>query len=194
MDSVTIANMALGAIGQRKINSLLDDSFSAEQCNIFYEPAVKYTLEQKAWLFATEFIDLGAAQEAGAADPVFTKKFAVPGTVIAVRRVDDGSGLFDIKWERRGGFVFTEDTATLFAYVTQFIADPNLWTPTFGWAVAFKLAETICGPLTENEALEAKMERKFEKELAKAGTLDGLQGSSETIRVTHGGRTLSSRR
>jgi hypothetical protein len=195
MDSVAICNMALGALGQHKLTSLEDESTAAELCSTFFDPAVDYCLEQKAWLFATEFVDLGAPIPTP--DPDYPKKFLVPATIVAVHIVDDGSGEFSLTWEQRGNYVFT-DSDVLFAKVTKRV-ESALWTPTFCWAVAYKIAETIAVPLTESLAAEARMEKRYDKEMAKATTLDGLRASPQrrqliTSAIMSNGSKLSAQR
>jgi hypothetical protein len=191
MDSVAICNMALGALGKHKITSLEDDSVAAELCSTFFDPAVDYCLEQKAWLFATEFIDLGAPSDT--IDPDFPKQFLIPSDVVAVHIVDDGGGSYELEWEKRGEYVVC-DSDTCFAKVTMKV-ESDLWTPTFCWAVAYKIAETIAVPLTESLTAEARMEKKYEKEIAKATTLDGIQASPQrTIGMKFNGSRLSQQR
>lgn len=193
MDPVTICNMALGALAQHKIASFDDDSDAAELCSTFFWSVVKTVLEQRAWLFATGSVDLGAVQASD--DAEFPSKFALPNTIIRTLRLDDGFGDWKLRGERRGAWIYTEAATKCLARAVNYEEDTSKWTPTFCWAVAYKLAETIAGPLTENAAVESRMEKKYLRELSDAGTLDGMQSwKPEKLTITHGGRTLSSRR
>lgn len=193
MDPVTICNMALGWIGAKRIETIniaeassTEEELMADQ----FVPAVKAVLEEKAWLFATgsKPIDLGAPQETG--DPRFPVFFATKSDVISVRAVYDANGE-SLDFERREGGVVVEDTDKAFAIVTKMITDPGKWTPTFCRAVAFRLAADNAATLTESPGIGLKMEAKYQDEVKKAGTLDGIQGSAQTIRR---GSSLSARR
>ena len=233
MDPVAICNLALGAIGEKRITSLDDDTASAELCSTLFPEAVRTALEQRAWLFAAGSIDLGVCEESG--DASLPSMFELPATVVRGIRCDDGSGTYRLKWERRGSKVFTEhevpdrvkpwDAATAYAvgaivthedYYWQAVApvlgaapadpawvditatyrppvepraillavmydeDPALWTPTFCRAVAYLVASDLATGLKENKALSESMYVKYEREISKAGTLDGMQGSSQS--------------
>jgi hypothetical protein len=183
MDPVSICNIALGWIGQDKIRTIDPDEADGaaeELCSTFFEPDVRSTLEETAWLFATgsKPLDLGAPQETG--DPNFPVFFAVGSEVVAIRYVFDASG-DPLEWEKREGGVVTQDTNQAFAIATTFKADPGLWPPAFCRAVAARIAADIAGPLTESPNLELKMEQRYEKELSKAMIFDGKQGTAVTI-------------
>lgn len=195
MDPVTICNMALGAIGQSRIHSLDDGTVASELCSTFFEPAVRKALSEKAWLFATgsNLVSLGDPQEGD--DPEMPVRFKVPGSVVTIHKCDDGYGDFSVKWERRDEYVVAEPgTAKLLALCTTYIQDPKRWTPTFCWAVAYLLASNLAGPITESHALGEKMEAKYERELHKAGVIDGMQGNVTPRMRIAPRHTLASRR
>lgn len=183
MDPVAICNMALGWLGQGKIETIDPDEVDGaaeELCSTFFESDVRSTLEETAWLFATgaKPEDLGAPQETG--DPNFPVSFSLPPDVVAIRYVFDAAGN-PLDFERRSGAVVTVDTDHAFAIVTKFTADPKEWSPAFCRAVAARLAADIAGPLTESTGLEMKMEQRYEKELSKAMVFDGKQGTGVQI-------------
>lgn len=184
MNPVAICNMALSFIGANVINKLDFDSPSSVEeqlCAVNFYPTVQTVLEAKAWLFATGYVNLGAitAAPAGQVDrPDFPDRRAIPADTIAIRALDDGSGSFTIKGERNGEYVVTEPTASLYAVVTRYERDSNKWTPTFAKAVAYCLAADICLPLNNNVKLMEIMLQKYAAELKKAGTFDGLQGTT----------------
>jgi hypothetical protein len=109
MDPVTICNMALGWLGAKKITAIVEEEASSveqELCAIQFPMAVLSCLEERAWLFATGSVDLGAGQESG--DAEFPVKYEKPSTMIRIIAIDDGSGSYAVKFERRGDEVFTE--------------------------------------------------------------------------------------
>jgi hypothetical protein len=188
IDPVAICNIALGFIGANTITTLDEDAVSSteeELCANLFEPLVKKMLEEKAWLFATGVISLGA--EAYPEDEVeradLPRRFKIPADVVAVRAVDDGSGAYTIKWERAGMYVVTEqtDVDALFAIVTKFNNDPKTWSPTFSMALSYKIASILAVPLTHNAKLMGLYEEEYKKEIAKAGIYDGMQGSTNDV-------------
>jgi hypothetical protein len=189
MNPVTICNMALGFFGGARVVSIEDsaanDSDEAALCNTFFEPSLRAVLEERAWLCATGFIDLGGGVDspyAGAsAEHALVKQFVLPATVIRPLACDDGSGEFTIQWERNGQKILSEDTTSLLCKAVLMVNDLNLCTPNLVLAVAYKLASVIAGPITQSSAIEQKMLAKYEEQVSKAGTLDGMQGATTQI-------------
>jgi hypothetical protein len=96
---------------------------------------------------------------------------------VTIHKCADQGGDFTVLWERRDGYVVAEAGVTkLLALATRYVADPDRWTPTFSWAVAYLLASVLAGPLTEGPS--TKWEKKYEDELHKAGVIDGIQGNT----------------
>ncbi len=186
MDPVAICNVALGLIGANKINTLVEaDAASTEEelCSAIFGPLVKKVLEEKAWLFATGFYDLGAvaATPVGRAErPELPSRRALPADAVAVRACDDGSGDYTILWELEGRHVVSEQADKLYAVVTRYVEDPALWSPTFCMAVAFLLASDLAVPLAgpSKAGLADGLYLKYERELRKAATYDGMQGNT----------------
>lgn len=186
MDPVAICNMALGAFGANRIESVDTDTAESQEeelCASFYAPTVTQLLEDAAPLFATTLVDLGARQDS---------PLAVLGSGLVAAFVfdssnfvrplscDDGGGTFTIKWERNGSFLVCEDTDKLFCRAVQLITDPNKWTPSFQWAVAYQLASVISGPITHSASIEKEMSERAMYWYKKACNLDGMAGTTNT--------------
>lgn len=183
MDPVTICNMAMGWLGAKKIRTIdVDDADSVEEelCSVQFPMVVRSTLEARAWLFATGSVDLGAASDSG--DLEFPSQFVLPTTVIRALACDDGSGTWDMQWERRGQTIVTEATTVCKVRAVIYSEDVKKWTPTFCRAVAARLAADCAGPLTEGTVSSEKLEAKYLRELQQAGVFDGQQGSSRQMR------------
>lgn len=193
MDPVAICNRALGWIGANRITTLDDESAEASLCQDSFDLVVLEALEARAWSFATGFVTLDNAQVSE--DGRLPSKWGpLPATVVAVRAADDGSGEFDIEFDRVGEYVHTELIlgGTLTLRVTSKITDPAKWTPTFGRCVSALLAADLSIPLTEGTALEDRMRKRFAFELAEAGMLDAMQASPMPLKV--GRNSLKARR
>lgn len=178
---VEICNLALGWLGANLIHDLDADapeSTEAELCSANYDAAVKAVLEAKAWTFATERVDLGAGQESGVAE--YPQAYAIPGEVVRVLAVDDGSGTFELGWVREGDQVLVERAvSSASAKAIVLVEDATKYPPSFVRALAYRLAADLAVPITENAKLALAMEQLYGFELKKAGALDGMQGSTK---------------
>jgi hypothetical protein len=190
MTSVEIANLALGWIGQKAISSFDDGSVPAELCKANFDAAARTALERRAWMFATQRLTLEPAAQTG--DAAWPTSFVLPATVVRVLGADDGSGAWETRWRREGQTILSEDgLATMYVRAIMDVGDPTTWSPGFTRAVALRVASDLCGPLTENATLADRLEAKYELAVRTAGTMDGLQGSSEPGRQ---GRCARARR
>lgn len=185
MDPVTVCNMALLSFGQERIESIEEDdldSVEAELCSTYYLPAVRAVLEERAWLFATDYITLANKQPtpftAAGGCHSFVAKFLMPNTVIRPLAFDDGSGTFTIRAERNGKYIVSEDTDSLIVKCIQMIPDPNDWTPNFVFAVSYKLASVIAGPITHSAAKVKEALELYAVALKDASSLDGMAGTT----------------
>jgi hypothetical protein len=167
--------MALGWIGANLIHQLDGEnpqSVEEELCADNFPLAVRTALEEKPWLFATgsKPLDLGVAEETG--DARFPVRFALPPEVVAVRYIQDANG-YPLEFEKRDGFVVTEDAEKAFAICTTYIDDPKRWTPTFCRAVASQIAADLAPVLApERAGLDRKMEARYIDAISKAGVFD----------------------
>ncbi len=178
MTPVEICNLALGWIGQRAIASLEDLSVPAELCNANFAAAARTVLERRAWMFATQRLVLEPGAETG--DARWPRSFVLPATAVRVLNVDDGSGEWRARWAREGQAVLTEqDLDRCYARAVVQADDTALWPPGFTRAVALRLAADLAGPITENARLVERLEAQYEHAVKTAGTMDGMQGSSE---------------
>ncbi len=180
MTPVEICNLALGFVGAKPIVSLDDALTTAELCRTMFAPAARTVMERRAWLFATQRLTLEPGEETG--DARWPRRFVLPTTVVRVLGVDSGTGEWTARWVREGQAVLTEDAlSTVFV---RAVVDPGegataLWTPGFTRAVALRLAADLAGPIAENASLAARLESQYEAAVRVAGTMDGMQGSSE---------------
>lgn len=184
MDPVAVCRLALGWIGANLINALNEDdpqSVEEELCITNFPLALRTALEAKPWLFATgsKPLDLGAAEETG--DARFPVRFHTPPEVVAVRYVQDENGN-PLEFEKRRGFIVTEDANKAFAICTVYVDDPNEWTPTFCRAVAAQIASDLAPVLApERAGLDRKMEARYIDALSKAGVFDLGQSSGKKL-------------
>lgn len=184
MDPVNVCNIALGQLGEKRLtqfDELNPLSRTEELCTTNYSPAVAAALEAREWTFATEWQKLAKAATAGAHPVLDLTRFLLPSTVLRVVDVDDGSGECALEYQRRGQYLYA-NVEELYVRSVNLVEDPDLWSPTFAFVVALKLAELLAVPVTENAGLEERMELRYQKYLRDAASLDGMQGTAERRR------------
>lgn len=178
MDPVAICNMALGMLGRDPIHSLTDISKEAELCSAHYESAVKATLEEGAWTFATGRGTLTNPSASGDLDR--PKRFQLPTTVLRVLSVDDGSTPFDWRLEENGGIV-CQTATTIYYRAINYVEDPAKWPGQFVRALVYRLASDLAIPLSAKKDVAEGLEAKYLRTVRKAMGIDGMQGSPDKI-------------
>jgi hypothetical protein len=184
VDALGICNLALGWLGQAAITQLnleTPASTTEELCARLYPEALRAVLEARAWTFATQRLQFEPAAATGLAD--FPSKYPIPATVVRVLSCDDGGGSNDIEWRREGGYILTETSPTkVYAKAIMLEEDASKFSPSFGRALAARLAADLAMPLTENRARAEFLEAQYLRELMNAARLDGQQGTAEKTR------------
>lgn len=204
-DPVSVCNMALGFFGGGRVTGIADADLAAQGdeaalCNSFFNECVLSCLEDGAWLFATQFVDMGAPSAspyqtlgvAGFGSPwqagrPLLSQFVIPPGMVSPLQCDDGSGNFQILFERNGKWVLSESTAKLLcrgvfsvlADGTDLTVDMNYCTPNFRMGVAYRLASLIVGPLTQSQAKIKEYKAEYEMIIKKARMLDGMAGTAQ---------------
>lgn len=179
MTDIEICNMALGYLAVPGITTFEDDSAQARACKTHYAGQRDKVLEDRIWSFAKEQYILVPDAQA----PLFgyAKRFAVPGEVVRVHRVDDGSGEYRMPWDLQGRFIHA-DVEKVYVTAVKKLEDTSLYSPGFSIAVALRLAYTLAVPLKENRQLKSELWEEYQTEIKDAGAADGTQGKSERTR------------
>lgn len=181
LTDVDICNLALGYLGTNPIVALADATTEARLCNAFYGPVKLSLLEERNWTFAKH---VWTANLLGAlTNSKWVAEYLIPANCIRVHRVDDGSGAYDIEWERVGDRIYTDQAADpIYVEGVDDSVTENTFSSAFCFALAARLAAEICIPLTENTTLWQSMHQLAEKKLKEAAGSDGSQGKSEQVR------------
>ncbi|WP_445505011.1 hypothetical protein [Microvirga sp. G4-2] len=181
---VDICNLALGIIGDKRIQSMTERSTEATECNRFYAQALDESLEAFDWPFARTYAR-GVSPDGVDIVPGYSYAYAVPSDAIAVRGIardlksevspeftisvvttDNGDSLRLIHTDKSGGVV---------VYTRRETSVPS-FSPLFVAAVAAKLAQYLAMPLTKSESKRDKAEKLFEKTIEQAAVSVGNQG------------------
>jgi hypothetical protein len=184
MDASGICNTALGYLATAKIGTLgVDTSPQGVLCNTFYDPKKKAALETRNWTFAKKVWT--NTVYAAADHPRWAGSCAVPADCLRVQRVDDGSGNYDIEFEKIGTKLnVSRKPATLYIEGVDGTCSEANFSFAFIFALAADLAQEMCIPLTENATLWASLLKVAEVKTKEASGLDGSQGTSEKDNTT----------
>jgi hypothetical protein len=179
---VEICTAALGFLGTAGITSLEDDTDEARACKAFYSVTRDKVLEERIWTFAKTQYILAPVQS----KPGFTwaNRFLIPGEIVRIHRVDDGSGSFRVPYDILGKFICC-DAEKLYVTAVRREVDTSLYSPAFTAALVLNLAATLSVPLTENRQLKADLIAEYQAAIKEASGLDGSQGPPEYPRVSN---------
>jgi hypothetical protein len=178
---VEICNVALGWCGAQLIASLDDDTTEARLCKIQYPLSRDCVLEDRAWSFAISRLKL-STPDLTAPVSGYTYAFTLPGDVIRVLRVDDGTGDYLISWVVENRKVLVNTTPI---YLETIIRPESeaLFSPAFCQALAARIAADLAVTLAENRQLQSDLWALYEKKIKAAAATDGLQGTSQRVRA-----------
>lgn len=174
---VAICNRALQRVGAQRITDMTDNSASARECNVAYEPLRDALLRRHAWSFAIGRAQLAAITSSPAFE--FTYQYPLPTDFLRLLPpMNDSSvgGQFD--WQIEGGMILTDDSGPLnIRYVRQ-VTDPNQMDPLFREVLACDVAVAVCERLTQsNQKIQIiKDERK--ELLAEARRINAFEANS----------------
>lgn len=152
--SVEICNLAISHLGSSKeITSLTERSNEAAACSRFYETALKATLRDFPWPFATRFAALALVEE----DPndEWAYSYRYPSGCLKFRRILSGSRTdtnstrvpYKIASDDSGKLVYC-DTEDAECEYTVYIDDPTLYPDDFVIAFSLKLSTFIAPRIT----------------------------------------------
>lgn len=155
-----IANLALGKIGQSRIESLSEESKEARWANEFYGTARDYVTEAGLWRHAKKTLTL----EEGTNDREDDYQYAYnrPSDCLKFCFVLSLCGAFDprypIRFETEGDLIYTDEVTARGLYIRQ-VTDVTKFVPSFTDAVAWYLAHLLVQPLRlENRLIETTLQ------------------------------------
>lgn len=174
MKRVEICNLAIGWLGGVSIMSFeYDESVEAELCRLNYDSVRDWTLEQRDWTFAASRAIIGPLADIPAFE--YSAAFQLPSDLLVVRQVSD-----DPTTMRRIDYVKEQRTIlanidTLYLKYTLAVTNENMFSPSFIYAMAHKLAAVMAIPLTQNNTVKKEMEGLAQSYVDEGGSIDGTQ-------------------
>lgn len=164
---VDICNEGLSELGSDTITTFPEDSAIGRLCNRFYDPTVEEELRAHNWVFALErqALNQDTATPIGAE---YTYQYSLPVDPYCLKVIRMlGVGANSQNYKIEGRKLLTDSDTVSIQYVSE-IADPNLFDSLFASAVALKLAQKMCIPITNDKTLKTVMETAYDKVIAKA--------------------------
>lgn len=173
---VGIWNTALQRLGTRRVDTDTEDTAEAEALEAVYDDALAEVLEAHPWSFARKAVQLSRL----VATPVevWAYFYALPADLVSIIRVSDGTDNCEvftgpsIPYERQDDDRIATDAEAVYLAYIYASTDPNLWTPSFRSALAWKLATEVAYQLAESTTKTDWCESKYQTELMKAKSLD----------------------
>lgn len=179
MTEIEICNLALGAVGAEKISDLNDASVEANECKIWYPLARDAVLEDRLWSFAKTKFEATRLLTAPAFDWAYA--YQIPASVLRIHGVDDGTGRWEVPFEKVGRELHT-DAESLRVVAVQRVTDTSIFSPNFCVALAARLAAELAVPLRESRSLMVDNLALYRDKLKEATATDGAQGRTERTR------------
>lgn len=165
-----ICNMALGRIGESRINDFEDtseNSTEAIQCRLHYEQTRDALLKSFYWPFAGARAELSQ----DTTDPAFEwdAQFILPDDYLYLRSIYDGVTGFNSKqtYTIEGERFLSNDSVAKIRY-TKKVIDPSKFDPLFIEVLTLNLADKFIGPLAGGDAhIQEKIDRTLNKIMPK---------------------------
>lgn len=182
---VQICNMALTHIGIKQlISAISEDNEEANMLDLFWDTALANALYEGDWGFARRRADL--VLHAGTAPDPWQYQYVMPADAVRVLRIDDKRATrlpddripFTRETDDSGNnLIYTDmvDAAVIYTYLET---DTSEFSPPFVLYLSYVLASLIAAPLTGDDDLQERMEKRAAYELEKSLAKD-LRGEQE---------------
>lgn len=156
-DKLSLYNLALGHLRQRRLGSLSDANEPRRVLDDFYPQVVAECLAEGLWKFMTRSVRIDAS---ASITPSFgwAYAFAIPDDWVRTIQISDGE-TFDpplLDYVEEAGYWYANSTPLFVRLVsndTSYGMDLSLWPANFTGFVAFYLAEYSCGRITGSDDL-----------------------------------------
>lgn len=182
---VTIANIALNALGEARINSLDEDSERATKIKAVFPYVRDEVLRSAPWNFAIGRCEPALLSET----PLFEYScyHQLPSNCLRVLTVYDSGGekLVDEKgdplWRREGDKIASDESSIFVKYIKR-VTDANQYDAHFITLFGWRLACEVAFAITANKGLMVDMSKVYkEDKLPIAESIDSQESSSMDI-------------
>jgi hypothetical protein len=196
LNKVAICNLALKRLRiGRSITSLTESTAEARACNDVYEFCRQEVLTDKVWPFAVRETTLALVEEEPSLEWAYS--YRIPSDCLRLDRlVPNTSATTDLRWpdaqykaadvlyressDASGRLLFTNEEDPILLYTVN-IDNEALFLPSFGSALAYKIAMEIGGMLGVDDAILGRAEQGYYVEISKAHAKElNANGNSPT--------------
>lgn len=182
---VGICNFALGHLGLGKeiANFETEKSQEAASCRLYYETALKQTLRDYDWPFATKIAALNLIEETPNVEWGYSYRY--PTDCVKFRRILSGVRIetrtqrvpLKIAKDSAGRIIFTDRQEAEGEY-TEYVTNPALYPEDFTMALSLRLAAYIAPRVTAGDPYKLA-ERATRLYLAELGMAEATSGNEE---------------
>lgn len=168
MDTVTIFNQALSAIGHRALVVTEDEaSREASICRMWYASVRDQILRSAPWASAKRAARLELLSERPASgeweaeepQPGYQYAYELPTDMLAPRYLSSYSPFEISMLDATTKALMANEEDVILIYTMQ-QTDPDLWDPHLTMAIVYALASFICNPLTGKRATGADVAKR----------------------------------
>lgn len=187
-DQLTIWNMALTLVAEKRLSSLSDDDGNRELLSNFWEMARDARLTSSAWSFAIQRKALAVDTAAPAWG--FDYQYSLAGDVVRVLQVSETYAGVDTAFFRdsdntlfrvEGRKILTDLGAPLYVKWIVNSVDVGLWHAAFAMLLACDLAALVNPRATESEQTQQRIEKMQMQAWALAASTNAIEQPSESV-------------
>ena len=158
---IDLCSMALLKLGEKPIQSLREDSASAQLARTVFDPTVDTLLSMFPWRFATQLIELNRNSD---------NDFIIPSNVLRILKCDG---------QIIGNKIITSAEKTEIIAIVR--TEPEYFPGYFATLVATKLAVEFCIPLVGDSNIFKMMMALYESEYQSAKFIDSTTSNQTNI-------------
>ena len=151
MSQINICNQALLLLGEKKLQSLTEDTPSAGACNEFYESTIKFLLQDMKPGFARKRVKLTTVRPKPEYE--FDKAYQLPQDYLVVVEQDNRtlSGRQYRDWRVEGRSYLTDRSEPALLYISRDVNTEGLMDGGFIKTAAAYLAYEVAYPITNSD-------------------------------------------
>jgi hypothetical protein len=175
-----ICNMALGAIGQDEVSTLVGSGKVIRLLNRFYPQIRDEVLESHPWNFAKSRDTLAASVTPPEWE--WSTAYDLPSDCIRVLKVRTSDDNQTQPWKVEGTQILTNmETSIPILYIAR--KPEALFRPLFITALFQRLGAELAGPIAQSASLAAQLAADYEKALRRARSMNAQEGTPDTPRA-----------
>jgi hypothetical protein len=179
-----ICNLALQNLGSSLSITDIDstDDQQAVQCKRAYQHCLDLELEEHPWIFSTQFVELELIDDEE--HPYFDFVYEYPTCLRVWRVVPEGADantrekfeIYTIAGESTAEKAIGSSVANAWAEIAVTVDDPDLFTPSFVEALAWRMACRLCFAVTGSLKALPALESEYEKTRTRSRERDANEG------------------